>query len=166
MATTGTFDGVHLGHRKILDQLVAKAREVNGESVLLTFSPHPRLVLQPDVELELLSSQKEKIALLEKTGLDHLIIHPFTKEFSRTQSLDFVREYLVNTIGVKHLVIGYDHHFGRNREGSFEHLKEFGPIYGFEVEEIAALDIDQVNVSSTKIRTALAHGKVDRKSVV
>jgi riboflavin kinase/FMN adenylyltransferase len=161
VATTGTFDGVHLGHRKILDQLVAKAREVNGESVLLTFSPHPRLVLQPDVELELLSSQKEKIALLEKTGLDHLIIHPFTKEFSRTQSLDFVREYLVNTIGVKHLVIGYDHHFGRNREGSFEHLKEFGPIYGFEVEEIAALDIDQVNVSSTKIRTALAHGKVE-----
>ena len=161
MATTGTFDGVHLGHRKILNQLVTKAREVDGESVLLTFSPHPRLVLQPDVELQLLSSEKEKIALLEKTGLDHLIIHPFTKEFSRTQSLDFVREYLVNTIGVKHLVIGYDHHFGRNREGSFEHLKEFGPIYGFEVEEITALDIDQVNVSSTKIRNALGAGNVE-----
>ena len=161
VATTGTFDGVHLGHRKILSQLVTKAREVGGESVLLTFSPHPRLVLQPDVELELLSSEKEKIALLEKTGLDHLIIHPFTKEFSRTQSLDFVREYLVNTIGVKHLVIGYDHHFGRNREGSFEHLKEFGPIYGFEVEEITALDIDQVNVSSTKIRNALGQGNVE-----
>ena len=161
VATTGTFDGVHLGHRKILNQLVTKAREVGGESVLLTFSPHPRLVLQPDVELKLLSSEKEKIALLEKTGLDHLIIHPFTKEFSRTQSLDFVREYLVNTIGVKHLVIGYDHHFGRNREGSFEHLKEFGPIYGFEVEEITALDIDQVNVSSTKIRNALGEGNVE-----
>jgi riboflavin kinase/FMN adenylyltransferase len=161
VATTGTFDGVHLGHRKILSQLVSKASEVGGESVLLTFSPHPRLVLQPDVELELLSSEKEKIALLEETGLDHLIIHPFTKEFSRTQSLDFVREHLVNTIGVKHLVIGYDHHFGRNREGSFEHLKEFGPIYGFEVEEITALDIDQVNVSSTKIRNALGEGNVE-----
>lgn len=161
VATTGTFDGVHLGHRKILNQLVAKAKKVGGESVLLTFSPHPRTVLQPDVELELLSSENEKISLLEKTGIDHLIIHPFTREFSRTQSLDFVREFLVNKIGVKHLVIGYDHHFGRNREGSFDHLKEFGPIYGFEVEEIAAFDIDQVNVSSTKIRNALAEGNVE-----
>jgi riboflavin kinase/FMN adenylyltransferase len=161
VATTGTFDGVHLGHRKILSQLVAKAKEVGGESVLLTFSPHPRIVLQPDVELELLSSENEKIALLEHTGIDHLIIHPFTREFSRTQSLDFVREYLVNRIGVKHLVIGYDHHFGRNREGSFEHLREFGPIYGFQVEEITAFDIDQVNVSSTKIRKALADGQVE-----
>ena len=161
VATTGTFDGVHLGHRKILNQLVAKAKKVGGESVLLTFSPHPRIVLQPDVELELLSSENEKISLLEKTGIDHLIIHPFTREFSRTQSLDFVREFLVNKIGVKHLVIGYDHHFGRNREGSFDHLKEFGPIYGFEVEEIAAFDIDQVNVSSTKIRNALAEGNVE-----
>ena len=161
VATTGTFDGVHLGHRKILNQLVAKAKKVGGESVLLTFSPHPRIVLQPDVELELLSSENEKISLLENTGIDHLIIHPFTREFSRTQSLDFVREFLVNKIGVKHLVIGYDHHFGRNREGSFDHLKEFGPIYGFEVEEIAAFDIDQVNVSSTKIRNALAEGNVE-----
>jgi riboflavin kinase/FMN adenylyltransferase len=161
VATTGTFDGVHLGHRKILSQLVAKAKEVGGESVLLTFSPHPRIVLQPDVKLELLSSENEKIALLEHTGIDHLIIHPFTREFSRTQSLDFVREFLVNRIGVKHLVIGYDHHFGRNREGSFEHLREFGPIYGFQVEEITAFDIDQVNVSSTKIRKALADGQVE-----
>lgn len=161
VATTGTFDGVHLGHKKILNQLVEKAKNVGGQSVLLTFSPHPRLVLQPDTELELLSSEQEKIALLEKTGLDHLIIHPFTKEFSRTQSLDFVREILVSIIGVKHLVIGYDHHFGRNREGSFEHLREFGPIYGFEVEEITALDIDTVNVSSTKIRKALKVGDVE-----
>ena len=161
VATTGTFDGVHLGHQKILNQLVQKAAKVGGESVLLTFDPHPRKVLQPDVELKLLSSISDKIALLEKTGLDHLIIQPFSKEFSRTPSLEFVREILVNTIGVKHLVIGYDHHFGRNREGSFEHLKEFGPIYGFDVEEITALDIDEVNVSSTKIRKALASGEVD-----
>ena len=161
VATTGTFDGVHLGHKKILGQLVQTARKVGGESVLLTFSPHPRLVLQPDVELKLLTSLEEKIGLLEQTGLDHLIIHPFTKEFSRTPSLEFVREILVNQIGVKQLVIGYDHHFGRNREGSFDHLKEFGPIYGFEVEEIPALDIDAVNISSTKIRAALTEGNVE-----
>ena len=161
MATTGTFDGVHLGHKKILGQLVQTAHKVGGESVLLTFSPHPRLVLQPDVELKLLTSLEEKIGLLEQTGLDHLIIHPFTKEFSRTPSLEFVREILVNQIGVKQLVIGYDHHFGRNREGSFDHLKEFGPIYGFEVEEIPALDIDAVNISSTKIRAALTDGNVE-----
>ena len=161
VATTGTFDGVHLGHKKILGQLVQTAYKVGGESVLLTFSPHPRLVLQPDVELKLLTSLEEKIGLLEQTGLDHLIIHPFTKEFSRTPSLEFVREILVNQIGVKQLVIGYDHHFGRNREGSFDHLKEFGPIYGFEVEEIPALDIDAVNISSTKIRTALTEGNVE-----
>ncbi len=160
VATTGTFDGVHLGHQKIVNQLVQTAHKVGGESVLLTFDPHPRVILQPDVELKLLSSIEEKIELLEKTGLDHLIIHPFSKEFSRTPSLEFVREILVNTIGVKHLVIGYDHHFGRNREGSFEHLKEFGPIYGFEVQEISALDVESVNVSSTKIRQALHRGDV------
>jgi len=161
VATTGTFDGVHLGHKKILGQLVQTAHKVSGESVLLTFSPHPRLVLQPDTELKLLTSLEEKIGLLEQTGLDHLIIHPFTKEFSRTPSLEFVREILVNHIGVKQLIIGYDHHFGRNREGSFEHLKEFGPIYGFDVEEIPALDIDAVNISSTKIRSALTEGDVE-----
>ncbi len=161
VATTGTFDGVHLGHKKILSQLVQTAHKVGGESVLLTFSPHPRLVLQPDIELQLLTSLEEKIGLLEQTGIDHLIIHPFTKEFSRTPSLEFVREILVNQLGVKQLVIGYDHHFGRNREGSFHHLKEFGPIYGFEVEEIPALDIDAVNISSTKIRTALTEGNVE-----
>lgn len=162
VATTGTFDGVHLGHQKILQQLVETARRVDGESVLLTFDPHPRKVLQPDVELYLLQSVEEKIQRLEATGLDHLIIHPFTKEFSRTKSLEFVREILVNKIGVKHLVIGYDHHFGRNREGSFDHLKEFGPIYGFDVQEIDALDVDEVNVSSTKIRQALQQGDVER----
>lgn len=161
VATTGTFDGVHLGHQKILRQLVQKAAKVGGESVLFTFDPHPRKVLQPDIELSLLNSIDEKIRLLEKTGLDHLIIQPFTKEFSRTPSLEFVREIMVGQIGVKHLVIGYDHHFGRNREGSFEHLMEFGPIYGFDVEEIKALDIDTVNVSSTKIRKALSTGQVD-----
>lgn len=158
--TTGTFDGVHLGHKKILRQLNQVAKRINGESVLLTFFPHPRIVLQPDLDLKLINSQNEKIELLKQTGLDHLIIHPFTKEFSRTSSLDFVRNYLVNTIGAKKLVIGYDHHFGRNREGSFEHLKEFGPLYGFEVEEISAQDVDDTTVSSTKIRQALSDGEI------
>lgn len=156
----GTFDGVHIGHQKILNQLTKAAHKIKGESVLLTFSPHPRMVLQPDAELKLLNAQAEKIELLSNTGLDHLIIHPFTKEFSRTTGLDFVRNMLVNQIGAKKLVIGYDHHFGRNREGSFEHLKEYGPVYGFEVEEIPAQDIDDITVSSTKVRKALGEGDV------
>tara|TARA_Y100000782_G_scaffold85397_1_gene92599 strand:+ start:4063 stop:4989 length:927 start_codon:yes stop_codon:yes gene_type:complete len=158
--TTGTFDGVHIGHRKILNRLKEVAQSVKGETVLFTFHPHPRLVLQPDIDLKLLSTPEEKIMLLEQVGIDHLIIHPFTKEFSRLSSIEFVRDYLVNQIGTKKLVIGYDHHFGRNREGSFEHLLEYGPTYGFDVEEIPALDVDHVNVSSTKIRTALSEGDV------
>lgn len=161
VVTTGTFDGVHVGHRKILQRLDEVAKANNGESVLLTFHPHPRTVLQPDMELKLLTNLEEKISLLEEAGLDHLIIHPFTLEFSRTSSLEFVRNLIVNKIGAKHLVIGYDHHFGRNREGSFEHLKEFGPVYGFDVEEISAQDVDDVNVSSTKIRQALHDGDVE-----
>ncbi len=160
--TTGTFDGVHLGHKKILARLNNSAKAIQGESVLLTFFPHPRMVLQPEIELKLLNTQAEKIELLRKTGLNHLIIHPFTKEFSRTTSLDFVRNILVEQVGAKKLVIGYDHHFGRNREGSFEHLKEYGPLYGFEVEEIPAQEVDDKTVSSTKIRRALAEGNMEQ----
>ena len=159
--TTGTFDGVHIGHRTILDRLKQIAQKLDGESVLLTFYPHPRMVLQADSNLKLLNTIDEKTELLEAAGIDHLIIHPFTKAFSRTTSLEFVRDILVNQIGTKKLVIGYDHHFGRNREGSFDHLREFGPLYGFEVEEIPAQDIDDVNVSSTKIRKALSEGEVE-----
>lgn len=162
VATTGTFDGVHIGHRTILNKLVRLSKDYGGESVLLTFDPHPRQVLQPDTDLKLLSSIEEKIALLEEIGIDHLIVHPFTKEFSRTSSLEFVRNILVEQIGVKKLVIGYDHHFGRNREGSFEHLKEYGPLYGFDVEEIPAQDIDEVAISSTKIRNALGEGDMEK----
>lgn len=161
VVTTGTFDGVHHGHRKILSQLNRVAKKSGGESVLLTFFPHPRMVLQPDLDLKLINSQNEKIELLKSTGIDHLIIHPFTTEFSRTSSLDFVRNILVNQIGAKKLVIGYDHHFGRNREGSFEHLKEYGPLYGFEVEEISAQDVDDITVSSTKIRKAIESGTIE-----
>ncbi len=158
VVTTGTFDGVHLGHMTIINRLKEVAKNQQGETVLLTFFPHPRMVLQEDNDLQLLNTMEEKIGLLEKAGIDHLIIHPFTKEFSRLTSLEFVRDLMVNKIGTKRLVIGYDHHFGRNREGSFEHLMEFGPLYGFDVEEIPAQDIDNVNVSSTKIRKSLLEG--------
>ncbi len=161
VVTTGMFDGVHLGHQKIISRLKEVAKEQNGETVVLTFYPHPRMVLFPeDNELLLLNTQKEKIELLEKYGIDHLIIYPFTKEFSRLTSVEFVRNILVNKIKTKRLVIGYNHHFGRNREGSFEHLKEYGPLYGFEVEEIPAKDIDHVEISSTKTRNALLAGDV------
>lgn len=159
VVTTGTFDGVHLGHKTIIERLKEIAKQEDGETVLLTFHPHPRMVLFPDDnELRMLNTLEEKIQLLENAGIDHLIIYPFTKEFSRLSSVEFVRNVLVNRIGTKRLVIGYNHHFGRNREGSFEHLKEFGPLYGFEVEEIPAKDIDAVEVSSTKIRAALLAG--------
>lgn len=161
VVTAGTFDGVHTGHRRILSRLKECARETRGETVLLTFHPHPRTVLFPDDnDLRLLTTPGERKKLLEELGLDHLVIIPFTKAFSRTSSLEFVRNVLVNRIGTQKLVIGFNHHFGRNREGTFEHLREFGPLYGFEVEEIPAFDVENVEVSSTKIRFALLSGDI------
>ncbi len=161
VVTTGTFDGVHIGHQKIISRLKDVARQVGGETVLLTFFPHPRMVLFSDSDLKLINTKNEKIKRLEESGIDHLIIHPFSRAFSRLSSIEFVRDILVKKIGTKRLVIGYNHHFGRNREGSFQHLKEYGPLYGFEVEEISAQDIDETAVSSTKIRHALDFGQVD-----
>ncbi len=162
VVTTGTYDGVHLGHKTIIKHLKNIAKKNNGETVVLTFHPHPRMVLQENSDIKLLGTIDERINSLEEAGIDHLIIIPFTKEFSRISSLEFVRDILVNQVGTKKLVIGYDHHFGRNREGSFEHLVEFGPMYGFEVEEIPAIDVKDVNVSSTKIREALAEGDISK----
>lgn len=162
IVTTGTFDGVHLGHITIIQHLKKIASKFNGETVVITFHPHPRMVLNKDADIRLICTIDERIDLLSKAGIDHLIIIPFSKEFSRISSVEFVRDILVNQIGTKKLVIGYDHHFGRNREGSFEHLKEFGPVYGFEVEEIPAIDIDDINISSTKIREALNEGDIEK----
>lgn len=163
IVTTGTFDGVHFGHRKIIDRLKDLAQSCSGETVLLTFSPHPRMVLFPeDQDLKLLNTIEEKKQLLEKAGVQHLIIHQFTKKFSRISSINYVRDILVNEINTHKLVIGYNHHFGRNREGSFEHLQKFASVYGFEVEEIPVQFLDNVDVSSTKIRKALFLGYVDK----
>ena len=161
MVTTGTFDGVHLGHQQIIKRLIETATKSNGETVLLTFFPHPRMVLFPDYKPLLLNTLEEKTVLLEKAGIDHLIIHPFNREFSMLSSKEFISEILVKTLQTKKLVIGYDHHFGKNREGSFDHLKEFGPIYGFDVEEIPAQEVEHTGVSSTKIRQALTKGDVE-----
>lgn len=161
IVTTGTFDGVHIGHQKIIAHINNIATANQGESVLLTFFPHPRMVLFPDDDgIELITSQSEKIDRLKQAGLQHLIIHPFTKEFSRTTYVEYVRDLLVNGIGVKQLVIGYDHQFGRNREGSFEQLEELAPVYDFEVKEIPVQTVDDVNISSTKIRKAIKRGDV------
>ena len=159
VVTSGTFDGVHLGHQKILMRLKEIAGKNNGETVVITFWPHPRLVLHPEDEsLKLLNTFEEKAALLKDFGIQHLIRIPFTKEFSQLTSEQFIQQVLVDTIGTKKLVIGYDHHFGKNREGSFEQLKLNAPKYGFEVEEIPRQDVDHVGVSSTKIRQALEKG--------
>ena len=162
VVTTGTFDGVHIGHQKIINRVKEIAHQIDGQSVIITFFPHPRLVLFPeDNDLKLINTLSEKIKLIELAGIDHLIIFPFTKEFSRLTSVDFIQQILVDKIGTKKLVIGYDHHFGKNREGTFEHLKHYGPSYGFEVEEIPKQDINDVAVSSTKIRTALAQHNIN-----
>lgn len=159
--TIGTFDGVHLGHQKIIQQLKAGTESIKGESVIFTFYPHPRMVLNPDDDtLKLLSTEEEKKELLEKFGVDHLIIHPFTREFSRITYTEYVRDILVNKLKIKKLIIGYNHHFGRNREGSFKELKKLAPTYGFELEKIAAQDINKIEISSTKIRKALDAGDI------
>ena len=158
--TIGTFDGVHFGHKEIINKLVDNAKLAGKKSVLLTFFPHPRMVLQKDTTIALINTIEERTALLEKTGLDYLIIHPFSIAFSRLTALDFVRDLLVAQLNISKLIIGYDHHFGKNREGNIEQLTEYSHTYGFSVEEIPAQDIDDVSVSSTKIRRALAAGNL------
>ncbi len=158
MVTIGTFDGVHIGHQKIIERLVQEAKSSEKKSVLLTFFPHPRMVLQKDMSIKLINTIDERAQYLKKLGLDYLIIHPFSKEFSRLTALDFVRDILVNQLNTAKLIIGYDHHFGKNREGNIEQLTEYAHLYDFSVQEIPAQDIDEVSVSSTKIRKALANG--------
>ena len=159
--TQGTFDGVHFGHRRILRHVVSEARKIDGVSVLLTFYPHPRLVLYPDDnELKLLTTIEEKVDLVSALGIDFLIIIPFTKELSRLRASDFVRDILVEQLHISKLIIGYDHRFGRNREGGLQEMSRFAETYNFDLEEIPPQDIDDSIVSSTKIRNSLLEGDV------
>ncbi len=161
VVTSGTFDGVHIGHQKILNTLKNIANKKGGETVLITYWPHPRLVLDPaNNTIKLLTSFAEKVRVLESFGLDHLIKIPFTKEFSQLSSAQFIKEILVDGIGTRTLVIGYDHKFGHNREGSFESLKVNASNYGFTIREIPRQDIKNVGVSSSKIRKSLSNGDI------
>jgi riboflavin kinase/FMN adenylyltransferase len=162
VVTIGTFDGVHAGHQKIIKRLVDAAKIENLDSVIFTFFPHPRMVLQKESGLKLINTIEERTEILEKTGIDHLVVHPFTQQFSRLTAQEFVRDILVNRLKAKKVIIGYDHRFGRNRTADINTLKQFGEEYGFDVEEITKQEVDQVAVSSTKIRNALLDGKVEQ----
>ncbi len=161
VVTIGTFDGVHVGHQKILSTLRESARESGGETVLLTFFPHPRMILHPeDDSLRIISDIEEKVQLLADAGIDHLIITPFTRDFSNLSPEEYIREVLIGKIGTKKIVIGYDHRFGKDRSGSLKDLVEHAEIYGYAVEQIPEQDINDVAVSSTKIREALIKGDI------
>jgi riboflavin kinase/FMN adenylyltransferase len=165
VVTTGSFDGVHVGHKVILERLKKLAVETGGETVLITFHPHPRKVLYPDTlgkDLQLINSQREKIELLRKAGLDNLIIVNFTVEFSKITSVEFVRDILLSKLHARKIVIGFNHHFGHNREGDYEKLRVLGLENGFDVEEIPEQDIHHETVSSTKIRQALLDGNIQK----
>ena len=162
VVTIGTFDGVHAGHQKIIKRLVDSARANNLESVILTFFPHPRMVLQKESGIKLINTIEERTDILEQSGIDHLVIHPFTMQFSRLTAREFVKELLVEKLKAKKVIIGYDHRFGRNRTANINDLKKFGKEFDFEVEEITRQDIEEVAVSSTKIRTALEEGRVEK----
>ena len=162
VVTVGTFDGVHIGHRKIIDRLIESAERNGLDSVILTFFPHPRMVLQQDSGIKLINTIDERIQILEKTKLSSVIIHPFTKEFSRLTAGEYVQKILVNLLNTKHIIIGYDHRFGRNRNSNIIDLASYGMKNNFTVEEISKQDIDDVAVSSTKIREALLEGDITK----
>lgn len=160
VVTIGTFDGVHVGHQKIINRLVHIAEANKLQALVLTFFPHPRMVVQKDSSIKLINTIDEKAAQLQQLGVDHLVLKEFTKTFSRLSALEYVRDVLVNKLKVKHIIVGYDHHFGRNRTATIEDLIEFGKFYGFEVTQIDAQEVGDVAVSSTKIRAALREGNM------
>lgn len=160
IVTLGTFDGVHLGHAAILKKLTQNTQNGTFESTVLTFFPHPRMVLQGKSDLKLLNTINEKIELLEKIGIDNLIIHPFDEKFAELDAEAFVSTILVDQLRVQKIIIGYDHRFGKNRTANIDDLISFGTQYGFEVEQISAQEIDAISISSTKIRTALEEGNI------
>src|SRR6201746_406839 len=162
VVTIGTFDGVHLGHRKIISRLKELADASGGETVILTFFPHPRMILHPEDEnIKLITTINEKAGLLQQLGVDHLIITPFSRDFSNQSPEDYIRDILVNKIGTKKIVIGYDHRFGKDRQGGLADLQRLSPVYGFDVIEIPEQDIYEVAISSTRIREALLNGAIE-----
>ena len=162
IVTIGTFDGVHLGHQKIIQKLIEKAHQINGESVILTFFPHPRMILHPeDHQLKMINTMAEKAMLLEKLGIHHLIITPFTRDFSNQSPQEYIEQVLLQKIGMKAMVIGYDHRFGKDRSGNLAQLQQFSKVYNYDIDEIPEQDIADVAISSTRIRKALAKGDVD-----
>ena len=161
VVTTGTFDGVHLGHKKILDSLISIAKPINAETVLITFFPHPRIVLFPENELKLINTIEENINLYKGYNIDHLIFLEFDISFSRITSLEYIRDILFKKIGLTDLVIGFNHHFGRNREGSVSNLKEYADLYNFNIHEVEPYYLDEKSVSSTKTRNAIKDGYVE-----
>jgi riboflavin kinase / FMN adenylyltransferase len=162
VVTIGTFDGVHIGHQKIIKRLINSAKQHNLKSVILTFFPHPRMVLQKDSNIKLINTIDERTKIINELGVDFLLIKKFTNKFSRLSAEDFVKKILVKKLHSKNVIIGYDHRFGRNRNANLEDLKTFGALYNFEVEEISVQDIDDVAVSSTKIRNALNEGNIEK----
>jgi len=162
VVTIGTFDGVHVGHRKIISGIKDLADETGGETVLLTFFPHPRMILHPEDEsLKMINTINEKAEMLEQIGIDHLIITPFSRDFSNQSPEDYIRDVLVNKIGTKKIVIGYYHGFGNDRPGGFADLQRLGPVYGFDIVEIPEQDISEVAISSTRVREALLNGAIE-----
>jgi len=160
VTTIGTFDGIHIGHQKILKRVVKLAKKQDFEPVVLTLFPHPRMVLQKDDSIKLLNTIDERVELLKSLGIKEVIVKVFTKEFANLSAKDYVKQILIDELNTKQIVIGYDHHFGKNRSANIEDLKEFAQLYDFKVEEISAQDIEDVTVSSTKIRNALNKGEV------
>jgi riboflavin kinase/FMN adenylyltransferase len=162
VVTIGTFDGVHLGHRKIIERITQLAKASGGETVILTFFPHPRMILHPeDHNLKMINTMDEKARLLEQFGVDHLIITPFSRDFSNQTAEEYIRDILVNKIGTKKIVIGYDHRFGKDRQGGLAELQQLAPVYGYKVVEIPEQDIHDVAISSTRIRNALLSDEID-----
>ena len=159
--TVGTFDGIHIGHKEIINELCLISKKKKLKSIILSFSPHPKIVLQNSSDIMLINSMDEKVDILNKYNVDYFLIKEFTIEFSRLTALEFVRDILVNKLNVKHIIVGYDHHFGRNRDASIIQLKEFGELYNFEITEIKPKKVNNNSVSSTKIRNLLLDGNLE-----
>lgn len=160
--TIGTFDGVHLGHRRIIAALTKEAAEIAGESIIITFDPHPRKIVQPDTSLQLINTLEERIELLSGLNVDHLVIVPFTPEFASLSADAYIKDFLVARFQPRSIIIGYDHHFGKNRQGNFRLLEEKSPIYGFHLIEIPKHILEEIGISSTKIREAIRSGEIEK----